>query len=117
MVEVPAAGELVERRGLQRSDLGSLADVGPERVERALGFVAAAAAHAVGEDRGIHGAGGGAGDRLDLEALVLQQPVEHAPGVGPVGTAALQGEVDAFDLHDDLLSALSSRRPSAAPRR
>jgi hypothetical protein len=116
MVEVPSAGGLVERRGLQRSALHGLADIGPERIERPPGLFAAAAAHAVGEDRGVHGTGRGAGDRLDLEALVLEQAVEHAPGISAVGAAALQGEVDAFDLHDVLLSARSSRHPWAAPR-
>ena len=35
-----------------------------------------------------------AGDRLDLEPRLLEQPIEHAPGEGAKGPAALKGEVD-----------------------
>src|SRR4029077_173284 len=87
-------------------------DIGPEGVERALGLVAAAAAHAVGEHRGVHRAGRGAGDRFDLDALVLEQPVEHAPGVGAVRAAALEGKIDALRLHGSL-PLRSVRGPAA----
>src|SRR6266404_5224467 len=99
MIEIPAVGRLVERRGLQRPVLGSLADVAPEHLERAPGVCAAAASHAVGEYRGVHGARRGARDRLDLETLFLQQTVENAPSVSAVRAAALQGEIDALGLH------------------
>ena len=55
--------------------------------------VAAAVRHAVGEDRGVHRPGRGAGDRLDLDPGLLEQPVEHAPGEGAVRPAALQRQV------------------------
>ncbi len=32
--------------------------------------------------------------RLDADPLVLEQPVEHAPGERAMGAAALQREVD-----------------------
>src|SRR3546814_5045470 len=47
----------------------------------------------LGDENGVHGAGGGAADRLDRDALVGQQAVEHAPGEGAVRAAALQREV------------------------
>ena len=49
---------------------------------------------AVGEDGGVHRAGGGPGDRLDLDPVLLEQPVEHAPGEGAVRPAALERQVD-----------------------
>src|SRR5260370_27323605 len=110
---------MVEWRRLQWAVLRGLADVAPEHLKRALGLLAAAAAYAVGEHRGIHGAGRGAGDRLDLEPVLVEQAIQHAPGIGTVRAAALQGEVDALDLHGpfSLVSARSSRRPWEAPRR
>jgi hypothetical protein len=42
--------------------------------------------------------GGGAGNARDLDLVALQQPVEHAPGKGPVRAAALQREVDPLGL-------------------
>ena len=49
---------------------------------------------AVDQHRGVHRAGGGAGDAVDLEPGLFQQAVEHAPGEGAMRAAALEGEVD-----------------------
>ena len=38
----------------------------------------------------------GAADPGDVDLVPLKQPVEHAPGKGPVRAAALQGQVDGF---------------------
>jgi hypothetical protein len=46
------------------------------------------------EGDGVHGAGTGAGDGLDLEPPILEQMVEHPPGEGAMGTAALKSERD-----------------------
>jgi hypothetical protein len=48
----------------------------------------------IGHHGGIHGAGRGAGYRLDGEPGLLEQAVEHTPGEGAMRPAALQGEVD-----------------------
>ena len=53
---------------------------------------------------GVHGAGARTGDRFDGEAPVFEEGVEHAPRVGAVGPAALQGE----------RHGLSGARPSEA---
>ena len=45
--------------------------------------------HAMGQRHRVHGAGAGAADALDLDALVLQEAIEHAPGERAVGAAAL----------------------------
>ena len=64
------------------------------RTPRYLRFGWAAASHAVGESDGVHGAGAGAADRLDVKPLVFEELVEHTPGEGAMGAAALQGELD-----------------------
>ena len=45
---------------------------------------------------GIDRAGRRAGNALDLEPPVLEQMIEHAPGEGAVGAAALQRQIDAL---------------------
>ena len=62
-----------------------------------LRAVAPADGHAVGHDGGVHGAGAGRADALELDRLLLEQAVEHAPGEGAVRAAALEGEVDGPD--------------------
>ena len=51
------------------------------------------------ERGGVHRAGRGGGDALDLDVVVLEQPVERAPGEGAVRAAALQREVDDLLAH------------------
>ena len=43
-----------------------------------------------GHHGGVHGAGRRAGNAVELQPRLLQQPVEHAPGEGAVRAAALQ---------------------------
>ena len=94
VVERPVAAQPVERRALERAEGRRARHPPPEVLERSAGGLAAADGHAMGEDRGVHRAGRGAGDRLDLDPGLLQQPVEHAPGQGAVRSAALQRQVD-----------------------
>ncbi len=54
----------------------------------------AVAHQSVGKHHRVHRPGAGARDRLEIEPLVLEQFVKHAPGEGAVGAAALQREVD-----------------------
>ena len=49
----------------------------------------AALDEALRQDRGVHRAGAGAADAFERDALVLEQPVEHAPREGAVRTATL----------------------------
>ena len=100
-VEVIRAGD-----GLQRSSKGEpgraegaersarLGDAAPERFKFPPRAFRAALGKTGGIGNGIHGAGGRGGDGGDVERLVLAQPVQHAPGIGAVGAAALQGETD-----------------------
>jgi hypothetical protein len=71
-----------------------MADAPPEAFERLLRPVAAAFRQTIGEHDGVHGAGAGGADAFEGDALVFQQTVEHAPGEGAVGAAALESEVD-----------------------
>jgi hypothetical protein len=41
------------------------------------------------EHRRVHGAGRGAGNAVDLQPRLFEQPIEHAPGEGAVRAAAL----------------------------
>ena len=49
---------------------------------------------AVGQDGRIHGAGTRGADPLEGKPLLLEQPVEHAPGEGAVRTPALERQID-----------------------
>jgi predicted TIM-barrel fold metal-dependent hydrolase len=99
-VHVPGAIEAVERRGLIGIEGGraDIADPAPETLEGGLGAVAAVM-ETVGEGAGVHRAGAGAADPLDIERLLFQEPVEDAPGKGAMRPAALQGERDPSFLH------------------
>jgi hypothetical protein len=46
------------------------------------------------EHRGIHRPCRRAGNRLDLEPRLLQQPIEHAPSEGAMRSTALKGEIN-----------------------
>ncbi len=94
LVERPVAGHAVPGGRAQRIEGAGLADAGPEVAQEPARGLPAAGIQARHEGRGVHRPGAGAADTDDLEVLFLQQAVEHAPGEGAVGAAALQGEVD-----------------------
>ena len=73
-------------------------DAAPEVGQRLAGALASALGEAVRQHGGVHGAGAGGGDALDVDAAVLHQLVEHAPGEGAVRAAALQRQVDGLGL-------------------
>ena len=89
------AGQLVEQARLQRAEGRGMADAPPEIGERLLRAALAAFGQAVGQHGGVHGAGAGRDDALEGQIVLLEQPVEHAPGEGAMRAAALQREVDA----------------------
>ncbi len=70
----------------------------PQVVERLLAL-AEVAREAIGDHDRVDGAGAGAADRLDAEPVVFQQPVQHAPGEGAVGAAALESKGDLSSSH------------------
>jgi hypothetical protein len=78
----------------RRAEARRLGHGAPEGLERRLRAVDAAVFHAAGHHRRVHRAGRRAGDAVDLQPRLLDQPVEHAPGERPVRAAALQGQVD-----------------------
>src|SRR5581483_12437783 len=102
---------MIERRALDRAGNRHRAELDPEILERLAGTVAPVARPALQHDRGIDRAGAGAAHRLELDATVLDQRVEHAPGEGSMRAAALQCEIDAPDLvHPSILRALAALR-------
>ena len=66
----------------------------PEAIELGARAGGAALDVPLRHQRRIDGAGAGAADALDVDLVVLEQPVEHAPGEGAMGAAALQREID-----------------------
>ena len=93
-VERPAVHQPVERRALERAELRRFRDAAPIGVERRPRALGAALHEAADQHGGVHRAGGRAGDRLDLQPRLFEQPVEHAPGERAMRAAALQREVD-----------------------
>ncbi len=105
----PVAEDAVEQAALQRRERTVEADTTPERFELRPRGVGPAFEPAFDEDDAVHGAGARSGDRLDGEAAVLEQRVEHAPGEGAVGAAALQARGRSF------FSAFGPTRPRSGP--
>ena len=66
------AGEKAPSSLIERQKLARLSRA-PSRPPSTIAF---------GENNGVHRAGAGAGDRLDVEPLILEDRVEHAPGEG-----------------------------------
>jgi len=66
----------------------------PDGFELGARPLGAALQVAGGQGDRIDGAGAGAADAVDLERPAFQEAVEHAPGEGAVGAAALQREID-----------------------
>ena len=71
----------VERRAAEGTEQGGIRDAPPELLECRLGAVRAAFGVAADEDGGVHGAGGSAGNAVDLEPWFVEEPVEDAPRV------------------------------------
>ena len=75
---------------LQRSPIDML--MGRWTLDHSPAYVALGVA--IGRHSGIHGAGRGTGNGLDLEPRFLEQPVQHAPGEGAMRPSTLQRQVD-----------------------
>jgi hypothetical protein len=51
---------------------------------------------AIGQHHGVNRAGAAGGYSFEREALLIEQPIEHAPGKSAVDSAALKRQVDDF---------------------
>ena len=78
------------RNHVQRQERRGDAHPSPEALELLPRALAAAFRHAGRHQRRIDRAGARAADRVEFQVRRLQQAVEHAPGEGAVGAAALQ---------------------------
>lgn len=101
-IHIPRAHHLIKPAGLQGRELACLRDLVPELHQQMLGEVPPAFFKPVDGAHAVHSACAGAADPVYLDPLVVEQPVYHAPGVGPVGAAALEGQVNFFRFHSDL---------------
>src|SRR5271166_2617989 len=93
-VQAPIPHKRVEDGSADRAILSCGAGGRPEFFEGFSRFGWAASRHAVGESDRVHRTGTRTADRLDVKPLVFEELVEHAPGKGAVGAAALQRELD-----------------------
>ncbi len=84
----------VKRAALQRRGQRRPADCTPERFQCGPRPVGTAALEPVGQHGGVHGTGAGAADLGDLQPVVLQEPVQNAPGQRPVRPTALKRQID-----------------------
>ena len=71
-----------------------LRDAAPEDLQRSAGAVVASFQISVGQRRGIHRAGRRAGNAVDPQPWLLEEPIQHAPREGAMGAAALQRKID-----------------------
>ena len=94
IAQVIAPDRLFQGARLHRAHGEAGAEAAPEALHAVTRAGAAALAQAEGEDGGIDGAGRGAGHAFEIQPILIQQPLQHAPGEGAMGAAALQGQVD-----------------------
>ncbi len=89
---------MLASQGLRRSRSGTPALATASHTALQLGARGRTAVlgEAGGERHGIDGAGAGGADPGDVERLVLEQAVEHAPGEGAVRAAALERQIEAL---------------------
>jgi hypothetical protein len=86
VVKRPATQEHVQRRAPQRAQLGGARHLAPEGIQSGLCPIGRARRMTIGQHGRVHGAGRGAGNAVDLEPGLLEQPIQHAPGEGAMRT-------------------------------
>ena len=77
----------------------------PEIRQPLARFLRPAADQAVRQHHRIDRAGRSARQAVDADPAVFQQLIDHAPGEGAMGAAALQGEIDALFRNDCFATA------------
>src|SRR5262249_15540115 len=83
----------IEAQQLGQARLGHTLPYGPELAARAL---PAALGQTRGQRHRVDGAGAGGADGAELNRLILEQAVEHAPGEGAVRPPALERKIEVF---------------------
>src|SRR3954464_14444934 len=94
MLETVILGQSVQPRGVKYAFRSRFRNSSPEGRKCCFSGLATANREPVGEYDSIHRAGAGGADAIDLDARVLEQPIQHAPSEGPMGTSALEREID-----------------------
>jgi hypothetical protein len=89
VIERPTTQQDIERAALERTETSRSRDGGPERFERLARPVGAASHISVDKRRGIHGPRRSAGNAVDAQPLLLEQPIEDAPREGAVRSPTL----------------------------
>jgi hypothetical protein len=93
-VQRPAAEHHVERSAPERTEASRLRNAAPELLQSGSGAVGPTLGMAVDKHGGIHCAGGRPGNAVDCQPRLLEKPVQHAPGEGPVGPATLERKIN-----------------------
>ena len=94
MVERPATEQHVERPALERAERAARETLRQKLSKRGARAFGPAFGMAIDQHGGVHRAGRGAGNAVDLQPGLLEQAIENAPGKGAVRAAALQREID-----------------------
>src|SRR5262249_24962957 len=84
----------IDRLTLRVGQVATEARGAPEIGKTSARLLRPAACQPVRQHDGVHRAGRGTGDALDLDPPVLEHMIEHAPGEGTVRAAALQRQVN-----------------------
>ena len=91
-IALPQVEQPADEVALRRPEIAVEADLAPEPLQPLPSAVRPALQPAVDHHDAVHRSGACPGHRLEGQAPVLDQRVEHAPGEGPVRAAALQGQ-------------------------
>ena len=97
-VETPKTERGVDRVGTQRAQLPHIAYRLPESGESCARFGRPPIVHSLRCHNRIDSAGAGAAYAFDPEPIILENPVENAPGERAMRPAALKREVDRLDV-------------------
>ena len=87
-------GDLAGAAATQRREARGVGRSAPQGLQLGPGALRPVFQEAGCQGDGIEGAGAGAADPVEAGPAVLQEAVQHAPGEGAVGTAALKRQVE-----------------------
>src|SRR5262249_21292372 len=96
LVEIPISEKAIRNRAADRLVSGKLRCLVPEAIECDAGARSPTVKMTLDQSTGVHRAGACAADAFDLEAIVLEETIEHAPGESTVSAATLERKIDLF---------------------
>ena len=94
MFETIGRVEFVEER---RRDDAKGRQVGyllPKDLQQILSGLSSTGRQAIGDEHSIYGTGAGGAYAVEIEALVIEQTIQHSPSEGTMASSALEGQID-----------------------